>query len=307
MICDNSAHTCCCSHEWCRQGNIRGDHLLGNSRIRINLNVDNRVEWLRCLGFCTTDEVEKFNTILDPRVWVGHFFPEDWVLKIGNDGKICFDTIQKSDMTRRKFARDSSFKNMPPLPLASKCDITDVALNFFSLRYNDNHTLDNFMKTYRKNKLLPLAKYFELDHPAKEMAASMSHPTYHYKRLPGGRLGEKKPFHESYIGTADQLILLAKEMEEHAKKCAGEIVILRQGVKNSGLTLCVKGKCSLGLQCECIGEGKSRFIHAGGVFYWQSAASITIASATTSKQVSTPDVLLAVASQTTRGGLLEWC
>jgi len=236
-------------------------------------------------------------------VWVGHFPPEDWVLKIGNDRKICFDMIQKSDITRRKFAQNSSFDKMPPLPLASKCDITDVALNFFSLRYNDNHTLDNFMKTYRKNKLLPLAKYFELDHPAKEMAASMSHSTYHYKRLPGGRLGEKKPFHESYIGTADQLILLAKEMEEHAKKCAGEIVILRQGVKNSGLTLCVKGKCSLGLQCECIGEGKSRFIHAGGVFYWQSAASITIASATTSKQVSTPDVLLAVASQTTRGGL----
>ena len=92
---------------------------------------------------------------------------------------------------------------MPPRPLASNCQITDAALNFFSLRYNDNHALDNFMETYRNNKLLSLAKYFELHHPAIEIAVSLSHSSFHYKKLPGGRLGEKMPFHEDDIGTAD--------------------------------------------------------------------------------------------------------
>ena len=101
---------------------------------------------------------------------------------IGNDGKICFDMILKSDITRRKFARNSSFNNMPPRPLASNCHITDAALNFFSLRYNDNHALDNFMETYRNNKLLSLAKYFELHHPAIEIAASLSHSSFFITR-----------------------------------------------------------------------------------------------------------------------------
>ena len=286
------------------------DHLLRNSRVRFTPCAEYRDQWLRCLGFTTSDEVEAFNKINEPRVWVGHFLPHDWILKIGSDSNISFDRIQSTGKSRGKYPKRSDYKEMTPLPLASKAELVDTELIFFSVSYNQDHTHGAFMQFYGRNKNFPLAHIFELDHSTVNKKASiLPHPvpevmteprsTYHFNSLPARRLGEKEPFHESYIGTADLLIHLAKEMERHAKKFAGEINFERRDLKNSGLTLSIKGRCSLGSQCKCIGEGNSRFIHAHGVLFWKSAASITIAS----KEVSTPDVLLAVASQTTRGGL----
>ena len=90
---------------------------------------------------------------------------------------------------------------MPPLPLASKAELVDNELNFFSLGYNQDHTHGAFIQFYRRNRNFPLAHIFELDHStAKEMAAISPHPvpevakeprsTYHFNTLPAKRLGE---------------------------------------------------------------------------------------------------------------------
>ena len=62
-------------------------------------------------------------SLKDPRLWVGHYQPEDIVCFADSDGGIKFQKICKEGITRHTYPVKSKHASKPPRPTASKDDI----------------------------------------------------------------------------------------------------------------------------------------------------------------------------------------
>ena len=94
-------HSCCCKSIWCNT-ELRSGHYLGNSTIRFpaDIHFPYRNDYLRCLGIVSVEDVTAFEETFGPRIWVGHFYPEDWHLSSGSQNEIVFVEIQTTGKNR---------------------------------------------------------------------------------------------------------------------------------------------------------------------------------------------------------------
>jgi hypothetical protein len=110
--------SCICHTEWCSAA--RTKHLFGNRVVSLTPNRLEREIWIDHLEI-TGDDILRVETLVDPRVWVGHFQNKDFLVTSDDEGFAKFDGIDFKSMTKyRESDTGNSSLQSPPRPAATK-------------------------------------------------------------------------------------------------------------------------------------------------------------------------------------------
>ena len=223
------------------------------------------------LEVTSADDIEHVESLVDPRIWVGHFHSVDFIISSNEQLQANFDGIDFKSKTKfRESDTGRSSLTSPPRPAATKhsilqsifCDCRSISFADYS-----NQAAD---VTIRKRK-----KKNNSESAEDKSRTPMSSIAY-------GR-PIATPFFEFYIGVAENLINLMKIVNNHGQKCKGGLHFRRSEVTTRRLALSVRCTCSMGTLCKTF---------LLGVFKWQSTPDIPI---TPTRSVPVPDVLYALA------------
>jgi hypothetical protein len=94
----------------------------------------------------------------------------------------------------------------------------------------------------------------------------------------------ERPYHESYIGTSLKLVSFVKSIHDHGRLCNGNIIIRRNTVQLSRLTLQITVCCS---------EKKKCTVWELGTYKWLSSGKVVVPNS--NRTAFVPDVLYSLA------------
>lgn len=216
------------------------------------------------------DERQHLSSLVDPRIWVGHFHVVDLIITDNGLGEATCGGIDfKSNTKYRLSDTGRSSLSSAPRPAATKHSvIQSIFHDRNSVLFNDftNQSVDHTTRKRRKKVSEEVSNDI-----LKTPISSKSH----------GR-SVSKPFFEFFIGVSESIVELMKAMNDHGHRCKGNLHFRRSQVITRRLALSVRCQCSLGKLCPVLPFGD---------FKWQSTPDISI---TPTKSVPVPDVLYAL-------------
>ena len=249
--------------------------------------------WKRSLGLLMVDD---FDRTTRPRVWVGHFHPDNMIWKEdAGTGNLLFAGVQKGPTTlERGINKRTKAGQAPPRPTMTLHAMDD----WFQIKRDESMPPSRLQTDY-------LAQYPPIKTKLAASAAEIVSAKQFRAKKPGRKTSAGRPFYESFIGTADALHCLLEAMVEHGLRCEGRLCFKRKQYLLQGLCMKISGNCTSNGACGC--ASLSFASHSGllcefdesGSFKWASAASMPLTSGSESKTVNVPDFKFALASSIT--------
>ena len=259
---------CCCKVPWCTPL-LRNEHYCGDMFVRFPTNEE------ECRFWCTALSLEHDDLKKDSRVCLFHFHEIDFIRQESGDGKLAFDGVSKTEVTKmigRGASTSANSEIRPPRPEAAFQAIQSSTLypgkgrERTVINFND-YTVPGSIDRKRKKA-----------NPKSIITANTGRPL------------KKENLAYSFIGDADMLAGGFKSIIYHSKKCNGVINLLTSKFKRLGLGIQAILSCELGNNCTCVdGEWKD------GVYVFRSAPPVTVTHDGKTRTVTTLEVKFATA------------
>ena len=244
--------SCVCMTSWCNLA--RTKHLFGSRTVILTCDKLERQVWVNHLE-STADSFDYLGTLVDPRVWVGHFHMHDYIISSDDEGNASFAGIDFKSITKfRESDTGRSSLSSPPRPAATKISVSQSFLSDCRKVSFEDYRLQGASVDRRRRqskiKVSVLATPTSTPTPTPTSTST----------APVGRTSDV-PFFESFIGISENIVSLMRSMNSHGHICTGALHFRRCEVTNRRLALTVKCSCSLAKSCK---------LWSSGVFRWQS-------------------------------------
>jgi hypothetical protein len=269
--------TCICQTKWCQD--VRAYHLFKNSLVGLTKDSEEASIWLYHLEVDDAEDLDRIADLDRPRVWVGHFHQIDFQVEseTGTD-RVSFSGIDFESVTLfQDFETGYNSKNSPPRPSVIHQAIWNSNLMNAEIMSYDNYKMLNSVNINATRKRKSSIEKAPEEDSYKTPGKSGS------DRVPGLRRRREKIYHESYVGMADHLVNLIRDINSHGQNCLGQILFRDSAVRTKRFTLLLNCQCSLYDKCTDI-----KF--DGGCKKWASCSQIVMSPG---RKVFTSDVLYA--------------
>ena len=237
---------------WCTLA--RSKHLFGTRTVTLSSDSNEKEIWANHLEIIG-DDFTHLLKLIDPRVWVGHFHSQDFIVVGDNKGDVSFAGIDFRSITKyREYDTGRSSLTSPPRPAATKNAVLlsylgDCRTLSFSEYCLQNATVDS---RRRRKRSVKVSEIFTTPPPSAPVGRESS-----------------IPFFEFFVGMSENIISLMRSTNLHGQTCKGSLHFRRCEVTTRRLMLTVRCTCSLGNSC---------LLWSSGVFRWQSTPEIKIPS-----------------------------
>ena len=257
--------SCVCMTSWCTFA--RSKHLFGARTVILSSDSNEKEIWTNHLEI-VGDDFTHILTLLDPRVWVGHFHYQDYIVIGDDEGNASFNGIDFKSITKfREYDTGRSSLTSPARPAATK---NSVVLSYLGdcrrLSFPEFCLQNAAVDSPRRRKRNAKVPEIFTTPPSSAVV---------------GR-GFSVPFFEFFVGMSENIISLMRSTNSHGQACKGSLIFRRCEVTTRRLTLTVRCMCSLGKSCQ---------FWPSGVFKWQSTSDMKIS---TTRTVPVTDVLYAL-------------
>ena len=252
-------HPCYCGTIWCKDMRQLSLHRI--TTFKFPNDVAEQQLWLKAvLGVNgSAAKIEVPPNVQSLRVSAVHFFAED--LLHNKSGGIRLR--KQSEKGGHNYGRTDPCNKMGPLPRATESDAAKLMLSDFewfgfddgAKRRRREEEAPKYFNVYNDDELKDLVL---LKYPQQTAAVDLSDAS---KKKPVRRRRMKLCTH-SYMGTADLLVLLEMDIEDHAKHCEGSVYRRNRGYAiQRGLGLDTTRECSKGSECS---------VWPNGIYKWSS-------------------------------------
>ena len=242
--------SCVCMTSWCSLA--RSKHLFGTRTVTFSSDSTEKEIWANHLEIIG-DDFTHLLTLIDPRVWMGHFHFKDFIVVGDNEGNASFSGIDLKSITKyREYDTGRSSLTSPPRPTATKNAVLFSYLGDSRKLSLPDYCLQNANVDSRRRRKRNV-----------NVAEIFSTPP------PSAHVGRESfiPFFELFVGMSENIISLMRSTNLHGQECKGSLHFRRCEGTTKRLILTVRCTCSLGKSC---------LFWPSGVFKWQSTSKIKI-------------------------------
>ena len=246
--------------------------------VRIPTNLVDLKEWIKFLKINNIDDVKGSNK----RVWLGHFHPED-IMRTTEDSSLVL--VKKIDgQMGYKYTKNDKKNLMNPVPSYPSNLIDQNNLQFYNKIIEENLLCISQTVATKKRARVTDINYYSFENFTHEHLLKLQTSSSFYqseliilsdepkksdiKKVEIRNKPLKSFPYQSYMGTADLLQKLEKDIHLHGRICSGNIRYLSKNyISTKGLCITTTRRCELGMNCKVWNEG---------IYDWASANMVDI-------------------------------